>query len=153
MAIGRAVDLLGLEGLHEALGEGVVPGAAGPAHGGLDACGEQAIDVVSAGVLDALIGVVDEPEAGDVPGRQGLVQRLQGELRAQVVGQGPADHLAGEDVEHHGQIDERLRQPDIGNVGRPQLVEASQDQAARQMGPANMGVATVGGRRPEGGLA
>src|SRR5215208_1196511 len=55
-----AVDLLGLERAHEALGLGVVVGIADPAHARGDAMSRQHLGVVAAGVLGALVGVMDQ---------------------------------------------------------------------------------------------
>jgi hypothetical protein len=44
-----------------------------------------------------------------------------------MVGERPANDLAREGVEDH-------RQPDVGDVGRPDLVEAGGDEAAREIG-------------------
>ena len=51
IAIEPAVDLLGLERLHEALGLGVVVGIADPAHAGLNVVGGQDRRIVTAGIL------------------------------------------------------------------------------------------------------
>src|SRR5690606_6032735 len=55
VAIGAAVDLLLLQGSHEALRHGVVVGTACPAHARLDAMRGQPGDIVAAGVLDAAV--------------------------------------------------------------------------------------------------
>jgi len=44
-----------------------------------------------------------------------------------MVGERPANDVAREGVEDH-------RQPDVGDVGRPDLVEASGDEATREIG-------------------
>ena len=54
------VDLLPLEGLDEALAEGVVVGIAGTAHAGQDAVEFKQRGVLLGSVLDAAIGVVHQ---------------------------------------------------------------------------------------------
>jgi hypothetical protein len=51
----------------------------------------------------------------------------------QMIGQRPADHSAAEGIEHDGQVDELLAQPNIGDVGHPKLVDAGQLEVARQV--------------------
>ena len=120
--VGGGVDLFGFEGLHEALGHGIVIGAAGPAHAGLDAGGFQAGDVVAAGVLNAPVGVVDQARRRTTTRLSGHLQRVQGQARGEMVFQRPADHLAAEGVQHDRQIDEGLGEPHIGDVRHPQPV-------------------------------
>jgi len=55
------IDLLALEGLDEALAEGVVVGVAGAAHAGQDAVDLEQFGVLLGGVLHAAIGVVHQP--------------------------------------------------------------------------------------------
>ena len=54
------IDLLALDRLHEALGHGIVIGAACPAHARLDAGGLQPGDIITVRILRAAIGVVDQ---------------------------------------------------------------------------------------------
>ena len=51
IAVDGAVDLLGLEGFHEALGLGVVVGVGDPAHAWRDAMPGQPLGVLGAGIL------------------------------------------------------------------------------------------------------
>ena len=62
------------------------------------------------------------------------VQRVDREPGFQMIGDRPADHLAREGVDHHREIDEGLGEPDIGDVGDPDLIEAGRREAARQVG-------------------
>src|SRR5882762_561824 len=64
IAIEPAIDLLGLERRHEALGLGVVVGIADPAHADADAVRLQELAVVGAGILHAAIGVMDQAAPG-----------------------------------------------------------------------------------------
>ena len=69
-------------------------------------------------VLHAAVGVVDQTRRWTALGHR----PLQGHDR-QPCGQGPAQlpahHLAGEGVEHHGEVNELAAQPDVGDVGHP----------------------------------
>ena len=59
-AIGLAVDLLGFERMHEALGLGVVLRRYRATHAGVGADLAQAQGVVAAGVLHAAVGMMDQ---------------------------------------------------------------------------------------------
>lgn len=128
-----AVHFLLLQRAHEALGLGVVIRVAGAAHADQDAARLQPFAIVGAGILHAPVGVVDEAGLG-VSGGQGHVERLDGQARFEMVGERPADHPARKGVENDGQIDELPGQPDISNVGDPDLIEAGGDKTARQIG-------------------
>src|ERR1700704_3795738 len=60
VAIVSSVDLLVLEGLHEAFRLGVVVGVADAAHAGADAMSLEQRAVVGTGVLHAAIGMMDQ---------------------------------------------------------------------------------------------
>ena len=47
--------------------------------------------------------------------------------------QRPADHAAREGVEDHRQVHELVPQPNVGDVGHPELVDAGQHHLARQV--------------------
>ena len=118
VGVGLAVGLLGFQRLHEAFGLGVVPRVARPAHGALEAALIEPRRVFARSVLDAAIGVVDQ--AGRRIARLDRhVERRQGEPRLQMVVERPARHLAREGVDDDGEIDEGLRQPNVGDVGDP----------------------------------
>jgi hypothetical protein len=71
-----------------------------------------------------IIGVVDE--AGRrIARRDRLVERIDGPASLEMVVERPSHHSAREGVDDDGEIDESLRQPDIGDVGDLQLIEAS----------------------------
>lgn len=133
IAVGLAVDLLLLEGLHEALCPGIVVRIAHPAHACGNAMPLQQFSVVAAGVLDAAIGVVDQA-VGLWPARRHRHRERSGcQPRLQMRFQGPADHAPAEGIEHDREIDELFLQPDVGNVGYPELVEAARHHAAGQV--------------------
>ena len=81
---------------------------------------------------------------------QPLVERRDGEPGLQMIVERPAHHLAREGVDHDGEIDEALGEPDVGDVGDPDLVDCGGDQPAREMGADREAVPAVGGARNEG---
>ena len=80
--VSGGIDLFGFEGLHEALRHGVVIRAAGATHAGLDAGSFEPGDVVAAGVLNALIGVVDQLARNDIAVSQSHLKCAQSQGRA-----------------------------------------------------------------------
>jgi len=78
-----------------------------------------------------------------------LVEGLDRQARLKMVGERPADRFAREGVEDDRQIDEVLRQPDIGDVGDPYLVEAGRSKPAGQIRHDGKAVAAVGGAGDE----
>ena len=51
-----------------------------------------------------------------------LLQRLNGQTCREGAIQLPAHHLARKAVQNYGQIDELCQQPNVGDVGHPQLI-------------------------------
>ena len=93
---------------------------------------------------------MDEAVGRRVARRERLIERLEGERRLQMVGERPAHHFARERVDDDGEIDEVLGEPDIGDVGDPELVEAGGTQPAREIRPDREAVPAVAGARNEG---
>ena len=63
--------------------------------------------------LAAAVGMMDEAHSWAPPlDRHG--ERGDGELGAHVVAHGPTDHLAGEQIEDHGQVEPALAGCDVG---------------------------------------
>ena len=85
--------------------------------------------------LHAAVGMMDEAVGRRISRGQGQVERLQGERGLQMVGERKADHFARERVDDDREIDEVLGEPDIGDVGDPDLVEAGRLQPARKVRP------------------
>ena len=117
IAIGAGINLLVLERPHEALGHGVVIGAAGAAHAGLDPSGFKAGNVVTASVLNPAIRVVYEAAGNHLSAAQRHFECIQSEARPQVIRHGPANDLAAERVQHNSQVNKGLGQSH-GNRGR-----------------------------------
>ena len=85
------------------------------------------------GVLHAAVGMMDEAVGRRIARGNRPVQRLDRQARLEMIGERPADHFAREGVEDDRQIDEVLGQPDIGDVGDPDLIEAARSKPARQV--------------------
>jgi hypothetical protein len=88
---GLAVDLFGLERLHEAFGLGVVEGIAGPADG--DVVFGELLAIGDGGVLHAAIGVMDQAAGLRLSGSNGRIQRGNGERGIERVLKSPAHGL------------------------------------------------------------
>ena len=101
------VNEFGFQGAEETLHRRIVPAIRLAAHRLGDGGGPQDIAVVAGGVLAAAIGMMGEtrPRAAALD-RHG--ERRDGEFGAHVVAHCPADHLAGEQVEDHGQVEPGL---------------------------------------------
>src|SRR5438067_6382120 len=88
-AVGVQVHLLLFDGAPEALGEDVVQGAAFAVHADLDAPPLQALQILRAGEVGALITIPDCRTAH----RQGLIDRREHEADLQALVQFPGDHI------------------------------------------------------------
>ena len=84
-AIGLAVDLLGFERMHEALGLGVVLRRSWAAHAGVGADLAQPQGVVAAGVLHAAVGMIDQVLQRTATRGDGLVERLERQAGLQMI--------------------------------------------------------------------
>ncbi len=93
---GLAVDLFGLERLHEAFSLGVVEGIAWPAHANGDVAIRQFLAIGDRGVLHAAIGVVDQAAALRLSGLDCSIQCRSGERGIERVLKCPANGLARE---------------------------------------------------------
>ena len=87
------------------------------------------LHVLARDILDATIGMMHQPRR-QVPALRGCRDRQPDGLH---VVQRPAQHLAQIRIENHRQVDELARQPDVGDVRHPQLVDASPRHPARQV--------------------
>src|ERR1700761_2308318 len=94
IAVSRGIDLLLLQGLHEALRHGVVVRTTWPAHAGQNALLLEFGDIVEASILDTAIRVMDQSASGDGTISECHAQRLKGERRPEMIVQRPADDLS-----------------------------------------------------------
>ncbi len=74
-----AVDLLCLEGLHEAFGLGVIEGIARSAHADCDVAIGQSLALGDGCVLHAAVGVMDQAAGCRIPDGDGFFQCSDGE--------------------------------------------------------------------------
>jgi hypothetical protein len=117
-----AVDLFGLERLHEAFSLGVVKGIARPAHADGDVAVRQSLAIGDGCVLHATIGVVDQAAGRRLSSLESFLERRDGKGGIQRILKGPTDGLARERVENDREIGKGLGEMDIGNVRDPDLI-------------------------------
>ena len=86
--------------------------------------------VVAAGILHPAVGVMHQFRRHRAP-RQRHAQGCQREQVLQRAVQLLADHASRVGVQNHGQVDELHFQPDVGDVGPPQLIDAGQRHLPR----------------------
>jgi hypothetical protein len=63
-----------------------------------------------------------------------LIQRSQRQGRLQIPAQRPSYGPARINVQHYGQVDKLPPQPDVGEIGRPELVDLADHQILRDVG-------------------
>ena len=111
------------EGGPEAFHRGVIVAAAGPAHAGGKAKGEELLLVGGAGVLAAAIGMVEEAGFG-AAGLLSVGQSLEGQGSLQVIMEAPADDFAAEQVHESGEVKPALAGAQVSDISDPDLVGA-----------------------------
>ena len=72
-------------------------------------------------------------------------ERGHGEARTHLPAQRVADHAPGPRIEDHREIDEAAQDPDVGDVGDPQLIGAIGVDVLGAVGEDRPVVAAVGG--------
>ena len=92
----------------DGFGERVVVAVALAADGGFDAGFPETFRIANGNILGAAIAVVDQRVAIWLAGVQGLLQRIQNEVRVHAPADAPADDVAGVDVDDKRDIDETL---------------------------------------------
>ena len=104
----------------------------------------QEISVSAPAVWATTVAVEDQ--AGErMAGSQGLIERIDDQGSAQMVGQGPADDLARAEVDDHGQIEPAGGGGDEGDVTGPDLVGLGrQGLVEEQVGRGLVGAAVAG---------
>jgi hypothetical protein len=86
-----------------------------------------------------VVGVEHHPRNGAATGRDGRRQRVSGQLGAGVLGQGPADQPARVQIQHGGQVQEAVGDPQVGGVAAPALVWAGCGEVAAQQVEGGLG--------------
>ena len=111
------MDPLGLEGVEEAFHGRVVPAVALAAHRGRDPRPGEGQPIGLGGVLDAAVGMMDQPWRGPLT-LGGHVQRVECDLGMQGLAHRPADDLAGVQVEDRGQVQPAFAGRDVRSASQ-----------------------------------
>lgn len=98
------MDHFGLVQAVERLGQGVVITVARAADGGLDTCFLKSFGVADADILRPFVAVVDQGVAFGLTGVEGLLQRIEHEVRGHRAAHAPADDITGKHVDDEGDI-------------------------------------------------
>jgi len=77
--------------------------------------------ILVGGVLAAAIGMMDEARSRAAP-LDCHDERGDSEFGTHVLAHGPANHLAGEQVEDHGQVEPALAGRNVGDIRQPDLI-------------------------------
>jgi len=93
---------------------------------------DQQASVFVGGVLHAAVGVMDQPWL-ELSLSQCHLECRKRKARFECAVHSPADHLARKCIQHHCQIDKLCFQPDVSNIGRPQLIDPAQRHLPRQV--------------------
>ncbi len=112
-----------LERVEEALHVGVVLAVTRPIHAGHDAVGLEVVLVAVGRVLDATVGMEQQPGLGSAS-RDRALERPQGHLSGAVASERPAHDAPGEQVHHGRQIAPALAQTQVREIPHPDLVGA-----------------------------
>ena len=107
----------------ETLGHGVIVCIAHAAHAGAHTHLLAAVAKLDAGVLAALVRVVNHRLG--LAGHQGHVQRLRHQISRHAHAKRPAHHLAAEYIRDCGQVQKPRPGGQVGHVGHPQLVDVA----------------------------
>ena len=147
------VDLLGLQGLEEALGGRVVIGVAFPGHADPEAVMKERVHVVVGGILDPPIGVMNDSCRG-IALSKGHPKGFQAQGRVDVARKRLADGPACEEVQDDRQVHEAALDADVGDIGHPDLIGSRNQQVLHEVGINPMRVVAVCGANPSAlGLA
>src|SRR5881392_241430 len=138
------VDKFGFQGAEEALHRRVIPAVCLAAHRWGDGGGLQDLAVIAGGVLTAAIRMMDQarPRAASLEchGEGG-----NGEFGAQMLAHRPADDLASEQVEDHGQVEPTFAGRDVGDIRQPDLIgPVGCEIPIQQVGGYRQGMLAVG---------
>src|SRR5712692_1803337 len=144
----RVVDELDLQRCEEALGDGVVPAIALPAHAADDPVLRQHPLVVAAGVLTAAIRMMQQARRGAAAGQR-HPEGVEGEVVRDALAHRPAYGEARAEIEDHRQVEPALARRNVGDVGDPRLIRFGPlELPGQDVGRDGERVARVG-RHPE----
>lgn len=119
--IGPVMHQLGFQRMEEALHWRVVQRVGPPAHRRDDGCFGQRRLVVTAGILDAAVGMLDQAGTGTLA-LDGHQQRRGRQLGPKMVAHGPAHDLTGVQVHDGGHVQPTFSCRNVGQVNRPGIV-------------------------------
>ena len=141
-AVFPEIDLFGFQGFDEALGGRIVVRVSFSRHADPEAVLQQHLHVVAGGILDAPVGVVDNP-LREITMCNGHPESFQAKRCIDVRGDGISYGPAGEEVQDDRQIHEAVLDADVGDVRCPSLVWTRDDQVLHQVGINPMRVVAV----------
>src|SRR5580704_4147659 len=144
-----AVDLLLLQGSPEAFRPSIVVWVPLGRHAATDAMALERLHIFFGAVLDSAIRVMDQPRWNRAP-LQSLLQSGQAKSGLHAAIQFPADHAPAERIQNGRQEDEFLPQPNIRDVGYPQLIQPADLQIQGQVWKHTHSVIGVGRHQPGG---
>ena len=127
IAVFAVVDQLGFQSAEEAFRWRIVPAIRLAAHRLGDGGGLQDVAILARGVLAAAIGMMDEACSRAAP-LDCHDERGDGEFGTHVLAHGPANHLAGEQVEDRGQVEPALAGRNVGDIRQLDLIGPVRDQ-------------------------
>ena len=100
-------------------------------HAGHQARSLKSVSIALAGILNASIGMMDEP-FGRPPLNQCALQRLDSAASVQALPNGPAQNLAAVEIHYCCQEHPTFRAQNVGDIGDPNLVRSSRRCPAQQ---------------------
>ncbi len=141
-----AVDRFHLQRMEEAFGTRIVITVAPGAHATPQLVpGDQRL--IGAGALLAAAITMDDDAAWPLTLPQGHLQRITDQVSRHALRHRPADHPAGIQVNHDGQVQPAFVRPQVGHVTGPGLIRGGHPKVLlEQVGRYRQGVAAVGGR-------
>lgn len=123
-------DQLRLDGLEERFHHRVVVAVPTPAHRDQDTPSAEQRLIVDRAVLRSAVGMVNQPRCR-VASHQSTPQGFDRKIAFQAITRGPADDVAGEEVQHDGKVEPALGRPDVGDVRTPLPVRAIRREVLR----------------------
>jgi hypothetical protein len=109
------LDQVGFEGVQAALGHGVVPTVALPAHTGLQPVRGEELPIALGAILTATLGMHQEAGGGR-PLTDRHRQCLGPQRCPQMVGQRPSAHCSGAQSQHHGERSPAFPRGQVGHI-------------------------------------
>jgi len=136
------IDLFGFQGFDEALGGRIVVGVSFSGHADPEAVFQQHLHVVAGGILNAPVGMMDDPLRG-IAMCDGHPESIKAKRCIDVRGDGISYGPASEEVQDDRQVHEAVLDTDVGDVRHPDLVWTRDGQVLHQVGINPMGVVAV----------